>query len=47
VEAEGDGVALWRWTAGDACIVLPPGTAWTMVEVQLHVMPAMAYRLAA
>jgi hypothetical protein len=45
--AEGDGVALWRWTAGDACIVLPPGTAWTMVEVQLHAMAAMAYRLAA
>ena len=46
-DAEGDGTALWRWTAGDAGIPLPPGTAWTMVEVQLHVMAAMAYRLAA
>ena len=36
--AEGDGTALWRWTAGDAGIPLPPGTAWTLVEVQLHVM---------
>ena len=46
-DAEGDGTALWRWTAGDAGIPLPPGTTWTMVEVQLHVMAAMAYRLAA
>jgi hypothetical protein len=45
--AEGDGTALWRWTAGDAGIPLPLGVAWTMVEVQLHVMAAMAYRLAA
>ena len=46
-DVEGDGTALWRWTAGDAGIPLPPGTAWTMVEVQLHAMAAMAYRLAA
>jgi hypothetical protein len=46
-DAEGDGTALWRWTAGDACIPLPPGTAVTMLEVQIHAMAAMAYRLAA
>jgi hypothetical protein len=46
-DAEGDGTALWRWTAGDAGIPLAPGTAWTMVEVELHTMAAMAYRLAA
>jgi hypothetical protein len=46
-DAEGDGAAPWRWTAGDAGIPLPPGTAWTMVEVRLLDMAAMAYRLAA
>jgi hypothetical protein len=47
-DAEGNATVLWRWTAGDARIPLPPGTAaWTMVEVRLHAMAEMAYRLAA